>query len=52
MVLQKTRTRPRYADIYILDTESDKFERLVKEMCWIEIMQTSDPNKGMTKFTC
>ena len=38
--------------IYILDTESDKFERLVKEMCWIEIMRPSDPNKGMTKFTC
>ena len=33
--------------IYILDTESDKFKRLVKEMCWIEIMQTSDPSKGM-----
>ena len=26
--------------IYILDTESDKFKRLVKEMCWIEIMET------------
>jgi len=33
--------------IFILDTETDKFKRLVKEMCWIEIMHTSDPKKGM-----